>query len=352
VWGLALGDRMRPLLSALAWALIAATVDIGAASAQQSGDRIYRIGLLWSGGPGLLAETMEEWRPVRAAFRDELRNGGYVIGKNLVVDVRHAYGDVARLGAEAAALVASNVDVIVAVGTASTVAAMQSTRHVPIVFAGVADPVEKGIVASIARPGGNVTGIAGQIAGPKLWQLLHEVAPTAQRAAVLAYRPNMPSEDRAAAYLGKVRQKTKAAADATGIEALPMSIDGFGEVGRKFAELAGGGDAGIVIVSDPTLFLWRTSIMAMAQQHRLVTVCPQSRAWAEAGCLVTYAEDEHATNRRAAAQVVKILKGTRPADIPVEEPTHFKLIINNRTAKALGLTVPLTLLAAADEVIE
>lgn len=174
---------MRPLLSAVAWTLLALMVDAGAASAQQPG-RVYKIGWLWIGRPGYVPVPIEKWTTGGAAFRDSLRDSGYVVGKNLVVDVRHASGDAARLEAEAEALVAMGVDVIVTQGTPPTVAAMKATKRLPIVFEGVGDPVEKGIVASFARPGGNVTGMAVLIAGAKQWQLLHEIAPAVRRAGV------------------------------------------------------------------------------------------------------------------------------------------------------------------------
>src|ERR1700716_837813 len=150
---------MRFLFSTFALALLGLTVNICPASAQQT-DRVYRIGWLWIGTPGHVQLPMEQWTGSGAAFRDALRDRGYVVGKNLVVDLRHAKGDVTLLAAEAEALVASKVDVIVSSGTPSTIAAMQATKTIPIVFPGVGDPVGKGIVASLAKPGGNVTGMA------------------------------------------------------------------------------------------------------------------------------------------------------------------------------------------------
>ena len=148
-----------------------------------------------------------------------------------------------------------------------------------------------------------------------------------------------------------VEKRWKEAAAATGVKVFPMPVNSLDEVESRFAELTGG-DAGIFIASDSTLVEWRTSVMEIALRHRLVSACDHLRLWAEAGCVVTYAEDVYATGRGAAAQVVKVLKGIMPADIPVEQPTSFKLIINTKTAKALDLTVPPSLLALADEVIE
>src|SRR5262249_34651514 len=151
--------------------LLALIVDIAAVSAQQS-DRVYRIGWLSIGRPDREYPPIEKWTGGFGAFRDALRDSGYVVGKNLVVDVRHGHGEKARLVTEAASLVASNVDLIVTIGSPPTIAAMQATKHIPIVFAWVGDPVEKGMVASLARPSGNVTGMAVLIAYPKLWQFL------------------------------------------------------------------------------------------------------------------------------------------------------------------------------------
>ena len=289
---------------------------------------------------------MEEWKAAGATLRDTLRDRGYVLGKNLVVEQRHARGDVAQLAAEAEALVASDVDVIVSGGTAPTLAAMRVTKRVPIVFNGLGGPVEKGVVASLTHPGGNVTGMAVTTAPPKTLQLLKEVAPTTTRAGGLIYLPNITD------YWPKLSSEFRATAAAAGMEFVDMGVNSHDELASRFAEMANAGNGGIVIITDNTLFSWRTSIMEMALRHRLPTVCGQWLGWAAAGCVVTYAEDDHARNRSVAAQLDKVLKGTKPADIPVEQQTHFRLIINAKTAKALGLTIPLSLLALADEVIE
>jgi putative ABC transport system substrate-binding protein len=343
---------MRRLLSAIAWMLLALMVDVCAAAAQQPG-RVYKIGYLWIGRAGLESRPFESWTEPNSAIRDALRDNGFVVGKNLVVDVRHAHGEVARLAVEAESLVASGVDVIVTVGTPPTLAAMQATKRIPIVFMQAGDPVEKGLIASLASPGGNVTGMATLITQPKLWQFLREISPSTRRVAVVGYAQNRGApEDRVESYRAFVNKRWMEAAAAVGMEYLRMPVNSLGEVDSKFAELAGGGDAGIIISVDSTVSLWRSELMQMALQHRLVSSCPQGRWWAEAGCLVTYTEDVHAMNRGLGTNVAKVLKGTRPADIPVEQPTVIKLIINAKTAKALDLTVPPSLLALADEVIE
>jgi putative ABC transport system substrate-binding protein len=339
------------LLPVVAWTFLALMFDIGAAVAQQDG-HVYRIGFLSIGRPGLVSEPPEKWTGQIATFRDTLRDSGFVVGKNLVIDLRQAEGDVTRLAALAEALVASNPDVIVSPGTPSTIAAMQATKTLPIVFPGVGDPVEKGIVASLAKPGGNVTGIAVNVETSKLWQILRDIAPTTQRAGLLRnglnnYANRSTPEFRA---LSTSRHRTYAAA--AGIELVEMAVTTVEEIEPKFADIASHGNAAIYILTDETLFSWRSAIMAMASRHRLLTTCVQTPEWGAAGCLATYGEDPHDRMQRAAAQVVKILNGAKPADTPVEQPMRFKLIINTKTAKALGLTVPPSLLHAADEVIE
>jgi putative ABC transport system substrate-binding protein len=342
---------MRPLLSTLALTLLALMVDLGAASAQEPG-RVYRIGWLWTGSPGFVPMPIEQWTGPGAAFRDALRDSGFVLGKNLVVYQRHAHGDVARLAVEAESLVASGVDVIVPGGTAPTAAAMQATKRIPIVFNGVSEPVAKGIVTSLAKPGGNVTGVAVQTNEPKMWDLLRDISPTTRHSAVLTYARNRVAQEQADIFTARNMERRQAYAAAVGMETTFMYVHSLGEVEPTFAELASRGGAGVVILTDPTLFEWRFSIIAMTLRYRLPTVCAQVLEWGEAGCLVTYGEEPSNRTRRVAAQVAKILKGTKPADIPVEQPTSFKLIINAKTAKALDLTVPQSLLVLADEVIE
>lgn len=343
---------MRRLPSAIALIIVALMVDVPTVAAQQPG-RIYKVGWLWLGRPNLVQVPFEKWTGDLAAVRDGLRDSGYLVGKNLLVDARHAQGDVARLAAEAHALVASNVDVIITVGTQPTVAAMEATNRIPIIFNGVGDPQWKGMIATLARPGGNVTGMAVQITESKSWQLLRDVSPSIRRAGTLVYGANSPAQSQVDAYSSKARERREVAAAAVGIEPIYMRVNSLGEVESRFSELAGSSSpSGIIIYSDLTMVLWRTSIMELAIRYGLLTSCPQLRLWAEAGCLVTYAEDSYATHRRVAQQVAKVLGGTKPADIPVEEPASFKLIVNLKTAKALGLTVPTSLLVVADEIIE
>lgn len=343
------GDPMRLLLSALAWAILSVAVNVCVASAQEPG-RVYKIGFLTVGAPDWVFPPMEEWKGAIATLRDALREKGYVRGKNLVVELRHAHGEVARLTREAEALVASNVDVIVSSGTAPTVATMQVTKRIPIIFNGLGGPVEKGVVASLAKPGGNVTGMAVSTSVPKMWEMLKDIAPSTRRGGTLLYAPNTIGST--PDYWQKANLKYQAEAATVGMEAVDMRVNSRDEIEARFAEIARAGNAGVIIYTDNTLFGWRTFIMEAALRHRLPTVCGQWLGWAAAGCVVTYAEDDHVRNRSVAAQIDKVLRGIKPADIPVEQQDRFQLIVNAKTAKALGLTVPPSMLALADEVID
>jgi len=285
-------------------------------------------------------------------FREALRDSGYVVGKNLVVDLRDAQGDVTRLPVLVEALIAAQPDVLVTPGTAPTIAVMRATKTIPIVFPGVGSPVEKGIVKSLVNHGGNATGQAVNISHPKMYQLLRDAAPSARRLGWVAYAPNSLSRDRTPEYRAKRMALLGTELAQAGFEVADLMVNSLDELEPKVAALATGGDAALFMSTDVTLFSWRTQIMAMAMRHRLSTACGQQFGWGKEGCLITYGEDPVYMGRRAAAQVVKILNGTQPSDIPIEQPVNFKLIVNAKTAKELGLTLPPTLLAMADELIE
>ena len=325
-------------------------VDIGAASAQQPG-RVYRIGWLWTGARGLV-QPFEQFTGSAGALREALRDSGYVVGKNLVVEVRDAQGDVSRLPALAEALVATDPDVLVTPGTAPTVAAMRATKTIPIVFPGVGSPVERGIVKSLANHGGNATGQAVNIGNPKMWQLLRDAAPALRRVGRVAYAPNSFAQGSTPEYRASLMARFGAESAQAGFELVDLGVDSLDELEPKIAALAGRGEAALFMATDVVLITWHTQIMAMAMRYRLPTACSQWFGWGEAGCLITYGEDQSDIGRRAGEQAVKILKGTKPSDIPIEQPTKFKLIVNAKTANALGLTLPPSLLALADEVIE
>lgn len=234
---------MRSLISALAWTLLALMVDVGAASSQQPG-RIYRIGWLWAGQPGVAPVPFEEFTGNFGTFRDTLRDRGYVVGKNLVVDVRNAQGDVSRLPALAEALVATQPDVIVSPGTAPTVAAMRATKTIPIVFPGVGSPVERGIVKSLANHGGNATGQAVNVSNPKMWQLLRDAAPALQRAGYVAYALNAPS--RTPEYRALRMAQLGGESAQAGFELFDLNVDGLDELEPKVAALASRGEAALL----------------------------------------------------------------------------------------------------------
>jgi putative ABC transport system substrate-binding protein len=342
---------VRHPLSLVLLALLAVAAGGVSTSAQQSG-RVYRVGLLHLGKPGLVMIPVEKWSGPGGVFRDRLKDSGYVIGRNLVVEERHASGDPGRLPTEAAALVAAGVDVIFTQGTEATVAAMQTTKRIPIVFGFVSDPVEKGMVASLARPGGNVTGMAVLIAQPKAWQNLREVAPDIVRAGAVFSEFNRPAANRAEAYEALTNARMRANAAAVGLEPISMPVKSLVEIDSRFAELAAMGRAGAVVSTDATMIEQRGEVLSMALRHRLPTSCSQRRSFAEAGCLVTYTEDVPGIMRGVALQVAKVLNGAPPADIPVEQPTNYKVVINLRTAKALDLTIAPVVLAKADEIID
>jgi len=253
-----------------------------------------------------------------------------------------------RLDAEAKSLVAAKVDLIVSIGVAATVAAIRATKTIPIVVPGIGDPLERGVLSSLVRTRGNVTGMAVSLGNPKMWQLLRDTAPAVRRAGVLFYRPE--SNDRS--YLERRITAAKADAAAVGIEAIDLGVDAKGEIESKLAELTRAGDAAVIIWTDNTLFAWRDYIMEIVLRHSMASACSRWLQWAEAGCLITYGEDTVAQLRGAADQVAKILKGAKAGDIPIGQATNFKLFINAKTARQLGLAVPHTVRVLADEIID
>jgi putative ABC transport system substrate-binding protein len=303
-----------------------------ASEAQQAG-KVWRIGHLQaSSSPANLA----------VQFRQGLSDLGYVEGRDFVMEYRWAEGHEGRLPALAADLVRARVDVIVTNGTLATYAAMQATKTIPIVFVFLGAPVEKGIVASLARPGGNVTGLAFQLGTLKLYQLLRDAVPTVVRGVYLydpaSQSPGTPARLHAEAQLVNVEFQ---------LVALPDDPNG---VAQAFAEF-GRGPNGLVLDQSPRLRLNADHICGLALQRKIPTV-GRARTFANAGCLMSYAENEADMARRAAGFVDKVLKGAKPGEVPVEQPTKFDLVINLKTAKALGLTIPPSLLLRADEVIQ
>jgi putative tryptophan/tyrosine transport system substrate-binding protein len=307
-----------------------------AARAQQAG-KLPTIGFL--GAATLLVESQRV-----AAFVQRLRELGWIEGRTVAIEVRWADGRTERFVEIAAEFVRLKVDVIVTQGTASVIAARQATAVIPIVFATAADPVGTGVVASLARPGGNVTGLSSQTVdlGAKRLELLREVVPSLRTLAIMANVGNpAPMLE-----MGEVSSTART----LGLEAATFEIRRAEDIAPAFDGLKGRADALYVCV-DPLVNTNRVHINTLAQGARLPTMYGL-REYVEAGGLVSYGPSIPDQYRRAADYVDKILRGAKPGDLPVEQPTKFDLVINLTTAKALGIEVPPTLLARADEVIE
>ncbi len=279
------------------------------------------------------------------SFLQGLRELGYVDGQTIAIEFRSAEGKPERLPALAAELVRLKVDVIVATAQASTEAAKKATGTIPIVFTVVGDPVGVGLVASLARPGGNITGLASvapEVVGKQL-QLLKEVAPKISRVAILQ-NPNNPGHP-------VVLRQAETAARALGMQLQVLYARTPAEIDAAFAAMRSQRAEGVLVDRNALVLVQRTQIAALAAKGRLPAVYG-FRENAEAGGLMAYGANVSAMYRRAATYVDKILKGAKPADLPVEQPTKFDLVINLKTAKALGLTIPQSFLARADEVIQ
>jgi putative tryptophan/tyrosine transport system substrate-binding protein len=325
-------DR-RAFISTVTLGLVGASF---AASAQQAG-RLPTIGFLGASTPS----AMHDWV---AAFVGRLHELGWIEGRTITIEYRWAEGRTERYAEISNEFVRLKVDVIVTYGTAAIAAAKRATSIIPIVFAGAGDPVGAGLVASLARPGGNITGLSIQQtdAAPKRLDLLREFVPRLGRLAIVA------NVDSRSAVLDMI--EIRDAASALGLHASTVEIRGGEQIVPAIEALRGKADA-LYVVTDPLLFTNRTRINALATEMRLPTMCSY-REYVAAGCFMSYGPNLNDLFRRTAEHVSKILRGAKPADIPVEQPTKFELVINLKTAKALGLTIPQTLLQRADQVIE
>jgi len=323
----------RAFIGALAGGLLAAPL-----AEAQAPAKVPRIGFLLGSPPAVGAPYLE-------AFRQGLRELGYVEGQNIAIEYRWAGGKYERLPALAAELVRLKVDVLVTSAPPVPLAAKQATSTIPIVFTSAADPVAAGPVASLARPGGNITGLADmdlEVVGKHL-ELLREVAPKVSRVAVLRNPDNR-------GHAITLRQ-TESAARALGVQLRVLEARTPAEIDAAFAAMRSQQAGGVLVLRDAFFFVQRTQIVALAAKHGL----PAVYGWrqdAEAGGLMAYGASLPQMWRRAATYVDKILKGAKPADLPVEQPTKFELVINLKTAKTLGLTIPQSLLQRADEVIQ
>ena len=323
----------RTFLTTLAGGLLGAPL---AAEAQPR----FKIGFL-----SLDAATNER---LRDAFRQGLRELGYVEGRNVVIEYRDAQAKPQRLDALIAELVALKVDVIVTPGTLASLAAKRSTSTIPIVFPTVGDPVADGLVTSLARPGGNVTGLAnlvGDLVG-KCLQLFKQAAPGITRVAVLN-QPGSTSRGSEKVIVTGVDD----AARSLGVAIEFIDARGGADIDGAFEKMARRRANGLFVLPYGTLLTERRRIVALAAKHRLPAVFGY-REFVEAGGLMSYSPDLVDSFRRAATYVDRVLKGAKPSDLPVEQPSKFELVINLKTAKALGLEIPPMLLARADEVIE
>ena len=308
------------------------------ARAQPAG-RVYRVGYL-------AIASREQSLHLIKAFEEGLRSLGYRVGDNVAIEYRFADSQLERLPALASDLVRLGVDIIVTGTNPNTVAAMTATTTIPIVMASSADPVSAGLVASLARPGGNVTGIAQDTGGEqhaKRVELLKDTLPNLSRVGILWNPDFAPNQDR----LTSIRE----AAPALGLTLVPVEARGLDALEQAFATMVRERAQAFVVLGEPVLFNCRGQIAVMAVRNRLPAISAV-REYVEAGLLLSYGIDLPDQFRRSAAFVDKIFKGAKPADLPVEQPTKFEMVVNLKTAKALGIDVPPTLLARADEVIE
>jgi putative ABC transport system substrate-binding protein len=324
-------DR-RAFIGTLTGGLLAAPLAAGA----QQADKVARIGVLSFGAP----------EPFREGFRRALVDLGYIEGRNVVIEHRWADGQTDRLPILAAALVQANMNLIVASATPSVQAAMEATRHIPIIMAVAGDALRTGLVTNLARPGGNVTGLSLaliELAG-KTVELLREVLPRATRFAGVVHREDPLHRE----FLGEAESSARR----LGLQFRPAILRTVGELDAALGSIARDRIGGVVVqpifTVDPEV---RSTLVRLTLKHRLPAVSGLRR-FAEAGGLVAYASEFSDLPKRAAIYVDRILKGATPGDLPVEQPTKFELVINLKTAKALGLAIPQSLLQRADQLIE
>src|SRR5215475_789876 len=328
--------RRREFITLLGGAAVAWPV---AARAQQ-GERMRRVGIL-------LPATADDldYQAFVAAFLQGLGQLGWIVGRNMRIDTRWATANAAAVRKHAAELAALAPDVILAHGGATVGPLLQVTRTVPIVFPVVADPVGAGFVDNLARPGGNATGFMNMEygLGGKWLELLKEIAPHVTRAAVIR-------DPAIAAGLG-LWGAIQSVAPSLGVELRPLGVRDAGEIERVVTAFARSSNGGLIVTGSTLATVHRELITTLAARYRLPAVYPQ-RSFVTVGGLISYGPDSIDPYRQAAGYVDRILKGEKPADLPVQAPTKYELAINLKTAKALGLEVPATLLARADEVIE
>jgi len=328
--------KRRAFISLLSGAAVAWPL---AAQAQQA-ERVRRVGVLMN----LTADDLEA-SPRVTALAQGLQQSGWTVGRNVRIDYRWGAVDADHSRRYAAELVALASDVILASGSPTVAALQQATRTVPIVFVNIVDPVGAGFVDSLAQPGGNATGFILYEYGlsAKWLELLKEIAPELKRVAVLR-------EALVASGIGQLAV-IQAAAPSFGVEVRPVSVRDANEIERAVTAFARSSNGGLIVTGSTLTAVHRDLIIALAARHRLPGVYP-FRYYATSGGMISYGPDTTDPFRRAAGYVDRILKGAQPADLPVQAPTKYELVINLKTAKALGIDVPPTLIARADEVIE
>jgi putative ABC transport system substrate-binding protein len=336
------GGRVRGVAALLRWlATMGMACTLVLPVGAQPVAKVYRVGYLALGFPPPAGDP----RPLEA-FRQGLRDSGWIEGRNLVVEYRFAEGRADRLPAMAHELVSRKVDVIAANPTPAAVAAHEATQTIPIVGMGLAEPVAVGLVASLAKPGGNVTGVTYSVGSDiygKQLELLKQAVPGSRRVALLVNTgssPTMPliidSVKTAAVSLGLVLHVVRAGA--------PEEFD------AAFASMVAGRAESLLVIGDSMYFAHRQRLSDLAFKHRLPSMSTQAQ-WADAGGMMAYGPHIPELWRRGAGYVDRILRGTAPAQMPIEQPTRFELIVNLKTAAALGLTMPQPLLLSADQLI-
>src|SRR5262245_30737563 len=312
-----------------------------AARAQQR-ERSRRIGVLM----GAFAESDREGQIFVAAFREGLQKSGWTEGRNIRIDTRWVAGETEGMQRLAKELVALQPDLIVSANTPTTAALLQQTRTIPIIFVNVTDPIGSGLVASLARPGGNITGFITMeptLAG-KWLELLKEIAPRVARVALM-FNPAT------ATYFDIYLKPFKAAALSFGVEAIAAPVHNSSDIESVLAAQVREPNGGLIVVPDTFLVAHREAITSLAARHRLPAVYP-FRMFTDVGGLLSYGNVVIDNYRRAASYIDRVLKGEKPGELPVQIPVKFELVINLKTARALGLEVPLFLQQRADEVIE
>jgi putative ABC transport system substrate-binding protein len=299
-----------------------------------------KIGMLMNADP-----KDPEWKTRTSAFFDGLERSGWVQGRNVDTELRWGAGSIDNIRSYAAELVALRPDVIVATGSSVAAALLAATRNIPIVFVQTPDPVGAGLVNSLARPGGNATGFTNVEYGMsgKWLELLREILPQATRALVLR-------DENLTGGAGQL-EAIKPVAASFGIDVMPCSLKSVDEIERSITKFAERPDGGMIVTTSAQALLHRNAIIKLAASLRIPAIYPQ-RTFAATGGLISYGADSIDPYQHAAEYVSRILKGDKPADLPVQAPTKYELVINLKTAKTLGLAIPATLLATADDVIE